>query len=501
MVAVRVTSELHKLFSPRSPHVALQFSLESPAVAFVSAVTTLFASSDKALAHTFNGAAFSPESALDEAAARPPTPAGCSLRLLESLTLPVMHLLQLYPHVVAPLLLSLLPAMMAFVATPGPEPESVPPASYGELRAAQVKCVSFVTFLTVRSLAEVLQPHMPRLSQATVHLLRSCPESVSSRRVLLAATKHLMQCPPLRFFFLSHADALLDEKLLLGGYRAAQEALRPSALALICELVAATPQPLPQGGARPFPPSPPLTLPQLRKAALLALSTLRDPSSPIHTCSAALKLLLIITDALFANRFRLDPSVRSQAAAVQQIAFLGITDKLCAMRRTAPGVVRAAQLAKAKHDTDEAAQRSSISGGWAGPPPKVALPSPAGVETAASFEIYRWGVCGSPAKPLPDAAKELAESKTLLKTLLTATKQVAWSMTHFSPAQSADGAVERVAGPAAALGGEAVDALCRVLVSAPRSVACLYGLGEAEAEAEKERPPGRLRRSGRLWMR
>jgi hypothetical protein len=130
--------------------------------------------------------------------------------------------------------------MVDAVALRGPAVDALPPhlrPAYAELRAAQVKTVSFVTFL-LRIIGEALRPYAPRLSLAVVHLLLTCPDVVATRKELLVATRHMLGTE-FRVAFRAHTDTLLSEQALLGGGRAAHDALRPLAISLLVSVVLA----------------------------------------------------------------------------------------------------------------------------------------------------------------------------------------------------------------------------------------------------------------------
>ena len=87
---------------------------------------------------------------------------------------------------------------------------------YRELIAAQAKTLSFLTYL-LRGFSSHLKPHAETLATNVVSLMTHCPkESVSTRKELLVATRHLLNHAEFRIGFASHLDALLDERILLG---------------------------------------------------------------------------------------------------------------------------------------------------------------------------------------------------------------------------------------------------------------------------------------------
>ena len=245
--AVQVASELHKVY---------RTSLEKSASSFVDVALRLYRDFDQAVAFHFGdggageGAAAGAEEGADVPAglggpSRTHVPASRSFKVLVDLPLPLMFLLQLYPAISQRALASLLRPMLDCVLC-----ESLPagPTSlsasargaYGDMRAAQVKTVSFITFL-LRSHAEEFRPFAPRLARAVVFLLRTCPDRVSVRKELLVAARHMLSNPMLRVAFLdreqSHADLLLREEVLLGPGLASRDSLRLLSFSLVSEMV------------------------------------------------------------------------------------------------------------------------------------------------------------------------------------------------------------------------------------------------------------------------
>lgn len=250
LVAIRITSELHKAYRP---------TLEQEAGPFLEHVAALYSQFGATCAHHFErpGAAIPPPSSADAAGGaqlgsadpsaagedtpRQLVPASRSFRVITDAPLIVMFIFQLYPRLMTVHMPALLPAMVDAVALRGPAYDKLPPhlrLAYAELRAAQVKTVSFVTFL-LRVLGDALRPHAPRLSAAVVHLLLTCPDVVATRKELLVATRHMLGTE-FRVAFRAHTDTLLSEQALLGSGRAAHDALRPLAFSLLVRAGLAT---------------------------------------------------------------------------------------------------------------------------------------------------------------------------------------------------------------------------------------------------------------------
>ena len=109
---------------------------------------------------------------------------------------------------------------------------------YREMIASQAKTLSFLTYL-LRGFSSDLKPYEEKIAINVVDLMRNCPrESVSTRKELLVATRHLLNSD-FRAGFYAHIDYLLDERILMGShYRFADHTLlRPLAYTTLSDLV------------------------------------------------------------------------------------------------------------------------------------------------------------------------------------------------------------------------------------------------------------------------
>lgn len=70
-----------------------------------------------------------------------------------------------------------------------------------------------------------------------IQLLLNCPaEPVTSRKELLVATRHILATDFRKAFF-KKIDVLLDENVLIGKGRGAQEVVRPLAYSTLADLI------------------------------------------------------------------------------------------------------------------------------------------------------------------------------------------------------------------------------------------------------------------------
>uniref|UniRef100_A0A6N2N3S4 Non-specific serine/threonine protein kinase n=1 Tax=Salix viminalis TaxID=40686 RepID=A0A6N2N3S4_SALVM len=163
-------------------------------------------------------------------------PSTRSFKIVTESPLVVMFLFQLYSRLVQTNIPHLLPLMVAAISVPGPD--KVPPhlkTNFIELKGAQVKTVSFLTYL-LKSFAEYIRPHEESICKSIVNLLVTCSDSVAIRKELLVALKHVLGTDFKRGLF-PLIDTLLEERVLVGTGRACYETLRPLAYSLLAEIV------------------------------------------------------------------------------------------------------------------------------------------------------------------------------------------------------------------------------------------------------------------------
>ena len=211
LVCLRVIFDLHRNFRP-----SLEFEVEP----FLEFVRSVYENVEETVKATFGepgaGAETTKEKKKGEKDAEAPSAVATlstrSFKVQTECPLIVMLLFQLYARLIPANVTALLPLMVKMIGLKGPDLKDVPNrlrGAYGDLKGAQVKTVSFVTYL-LRGYAESVQPHRDAVSVSIVELLRSCPDNVSTRKELLVATRHVLSAPDFRRGFFAHLDALLD---------------------------------------------------------------------------------------------------------------------------------------------------------------------------------------------------------------------------------------------------------------------------------------------------
>ncbi|XVF62182.1 hypothetical protein PTKIN_Ptkin08bG0196500 [Pterospermum kingtungense] len=307
-------------------------------------------------------------------------PSTLSFKIVIETPLVVMFIFQLYSRLVQTNIPRLLPLMVAAISVPGPE--KVPlhlKTHFIELKAAQVKTVSFLTYL-LKSSADSIRPHEESICKSIVNLLVTCSDSLSTRKELLVALKHVLGTDFKRGLF-PLIDTLLEERVLVGTGRACFETLRPLAYSLLAEVVHHV-----RGD---------LSLSQLSRIIYLFSSNMHDSSLSfgIHTTCA--RLMLNLVEPIFEKGVD-QPSMDEARILLGRIldAFVG---KFSTFKRTIP------QLLECEEGKGRPMLRS-----------KLELP----VQAVLNLQT-----------PM-DHSKEASDCKNLIKTLVVGMKTIIWSITH-----------------------------------------------------------------------
>lgn len=308
-------------------------------------------------------------------------PSTRSFKVVTESPLVVMFLFQLYSRLVQTNIPHLLPLMVSAISVPGPD--KIPPYlrnHFTELKGAQVKTVSFLTYL-LKSFADYIRPHEESICKSIVNLLVTCSDSVSIRKELLVALKHVLGTDFKRGLF-PLIDTLLDEKVLVGTGRACFETLRPLAYSLLAEIVHHV-----RGD---------LSLSQLSRIIYLFSSNMHDASLSLSIHTTCARLMLNLVESIFEKGVD-QPSMDEARILLGRIldAFVG---KFNTFKRTIPQLLE---------EGEEGKNRSSTRS-------KLELP----VQAVLSLQI-----------PV-EHAKEVSDCKHLIKTLVMGMKTIIWSITH-----------------------------------------------------------------------
>lgn len=151
------------------------------------------------------------------------------------------------------------------------------------------------------SLAFPIEPHVPAIAEALVHLLCQAPDVVVTRKELMIVTRHLLQTA-VRNYLPARLDELMDERVLCGSGRACNEMLRHAACGLLAEIV--------HNCRRQLKPQ------QLARATYLFASITCSASLPTATRATCLRAMCVLVDPILqqakAPATGTDPGLRAQ---------------------------------------------------------------------------------------------------------------------------------------------------------------------------------------------
>lgn len=223
-----------------------------------------------------------------------------------------MFLMNAYERLRPVVLPQLVPLVIRVACLPGPtlsEPHVRGSLAqhYADFRLVQVRCLQYLLWIlrnacaaaaaasggagdsraaaaaASSSLAFPIEPHVPAIADALVHLLRQCPDVVTTRKELMIVTRHMLQTA-VRTHLPGHMDELMDERALCGSGRACTETLRHGACGLLAEIVHNCRRQL-----RPH---------QLARATYLFASITCDASLPTSTRATCLRAMCVLVDPI-----------------------------------------------------------------------------------------------------------------------------------------------------------------------------------------------------------
>nr|XP_042899044.1 transformation/transcription domain-associated protein isoform X5 [Parasteatoda tepidariorum] len=163
-----------------------------------------------------------------------------SLKALAELPIIVVLMYQLYKMSVHKDVEEFIPLIMTTITLqPSAQQRSNPSFNkevYVDFMAAQIKTLSFLAYI-VRIYQNVVNEHSSQLAKGMIGLLCLCPQEVAHlRKELLIAARHIL-ATELRDKFVSSLEELFDENILIGTGWTAYESLRPLAYSTLADLV------------------------------------------------------------------------------------------------------------------------------------------------------------------------------------------------------------------------------------------------------------------------
>ncbi|KAL2624095.1 hypothetical protein R1flu_008340 [Riccia fluitans] len=394
LICLRIIFDLHKNFRPAlEPEVQPFLDFVCKIYQNFKATVSYFfeeAAADAQLAASQHGVGYmgqqkSPGSGPASGQLNPSTQ---SFKIVTECPLIVMFLFQLYPRYIQPNIPLLLPLMVNSISLTGPS--QVPAnlkSTFAEFKGAQVKTVSFLTYL-LKSFADFIRSHEESISKSIVNLLVTCPDSVSIRKELLVATRHVLATDFRRGFF-SQIDTLLDERVLVGTGRACYETLRPLAYSLLAELIHHVRLEL--------------SLPQLSRIVYLFSRNVHDSSLPLSVQTTCVRLMLNLVETIFSRR--VDQHSKEEGRALLGRILDAFVSKFGTLKHMIPQLLEGGE-------SDDAKEKPSLRS-------RLELP----VQSALNLPVP------------PEHTKEVSDCKQLIKTLIMGMKTLVWSITNFNVTQ------------------------------------------------------------------
>ncbi|ORX76848.1 FAT-domain-containing protein [Anaeromyces robustus] len=108
--------------------------------------------------------------------------------------------------------------------------------AYVDLKALQVKTLSFVAYIS-RGFIQLLEPHQDNIAKSVIQLMKDCPPDASGiRKELLIATRHIWYTK-FKLAFIKHIDTLLNENVFVGTGVTSRETLRSLAYSILADLL------------------------------------------------------------------------------------------------------------------------------------------------------------------------------------------------------------------------------------------------------------------------
>ena len=247
-------------------------------------------------------------------------PSTHSFKVLTECPLIVMFLFHSYPSHINKNVTRLLPFMLeAIAAQPPVTLTESQMQKYADMKAAQVKTVSFLTYL-VRSFANYCNPHQDKIAKCVVALLTRQPDSVSVRKELLVATRQFF-ATDFRTPFYPHLDKLMEENLLVGDPQGQNDTLRPLAYGLLAELIHHMRMQL--------------NIKQLHRIIFIFSRILHDTSLTYSVHVTCVRLLLNLVESIYHQRNANDPSNARDGRMLLGRILDTFTDKFGALKTKA----------------------------------------------------------------------------------------------------------------------------------------------------------------------
>ncbi|KAI8806472.1 hypothetical protein BJ742DRAFT_680099, partial [Cladochytrium replicatum] len=203
---------------------------------------------------------------------------------------------------------------------------------YSELKALQVKTLSFIAYI-LRSFTALLKPYENQIATCVVDLLKDCPpEACQTRKAghnrfrdILVATRHIGYTE-FRAPFVQYMDVLLNEEVIIGTGLTGRDGIRSLGHSVLVDLIHHVRMEL--------------TPTQVSRAIHLYSRNLHDPTlAPgIHTVCA--KLLFNLMDRIMPMHATEEKETVSEGRILLLRIFTAIATKFPSLSSTLPMIIR-----------------------------------------------------------------------------------------------------------------------------------------------------------------
>lgn len=331
-----------------------------------------------------------------------------SLKVLQELPIIVVLMYQIYKQYVHSEVSEFVPLIMTTISLqPSAMLRSQPSFNkevYVDFMGAQIKTLSFLAYI-IRLFQDAIVLHAPAMVKGMIGLLQSCPKEVAHlRKELLIAARHIL-ATELRNKFVGSMDKLFDEDLLLGRGWTTHESLRPLAYSTLADLVHHVRQHL--------------NIHVLAKAVHLFSKNVHDESLPTSIQTMSCKLLLNLVDCI-----RQRSEAESSTARDLLITMLRIfTLKFYTIAKIQlPQIVTKWKSMKTENSITSSASSGSSSTTTT---TSTSEPrDPLSVDLTTAEQTSKLSSIGIP----PPANLNVAEYRSLVKTLVCGVKTITWGL-------------------------------------------------------------------------
>ena len=410
----------------------------------------------------------SPDGEAKENRPRGPVHSMKSFRVVTECPLIVMFLFQLYPESVKRYVQELLPLMVQCISLKVGNPQTVEERAgmYADFKAAQVKTVSFLTYL-LRSPTHAVS-YQDSICQSIVDLLVTCPDSINIRKELLVATRHVLATEHRHLFF-PYLDTLLVEGNLIGKSRACFKALRPLAYSLLAELIHHMRMQL--------------SLQQMGPIIYMFSRNVHDPSQPLSVQMTCVRLILNLVESIY--NMRQDTVGQKEGRILLGRILSAFMDKFSSLAHQIPELMDGRKEHQQKFEKTKTlsslggaargdVQPGGSSSGTGRTRGDAAGPGGSAGGQEADLKPGSLYIVGASEK---EVEKEISDCRNLVKTLVLGMKTLVWSITNFNRATQSQARPMQM--PIVGLTSEEVRVTSRLLSS---GIQCLQIFGANESE-------------------